>query len=128
MYQLRCDWSLDESRSDLVIAAGCGVDTTVSVRRRSGYRPPTCQATAPPPVVADEVELVAAHVVGNGEHVGDEARHGVGGDVGGPGAWRVTPLVGSDRPVAGVGQRGQLRPPGIRGLGETMEEDDEPAA
>jgi hypothetical protein len=46
MYQLRSPWSL--CRIAQAIAAGCGVESTVSALTRSGWRWATAQATAPP--------------------------------------------------------------------------------
>ena len=63
------------------------------------------------PVVADEVEPLDAEGVGEAEDVADEPLDAVLRHVGGSGARRVAPLVGSDGAVPGGGQSVELVPP-----------------
>jgi hypothetical protein len=75
------------------------------------------------PVVADEVEAVEPECVGHAQHVGQQLGRPVGLDLGRAGAGRVAPLIERARPVAGLGQGGDLGRPRQRGLGEAVQEE-----
>ena len=79
------------------------------------------------PVVADEDGPLGVGVVQEPDEVGGQRQGVVPVGVGGPGAGPVAPHVGDEDPVAGLGQREDLVPPGESELGETVAQDDQRA-
>ena len=77
------------------------------------------------PVVTDEVDPLDPELVGEAEHVVDEPLDAVLPHVGGAGARRVAPLVGSHGAVPGVSQGLELVPPRERRLRETVQQEHE---
>src|SRR5690606_25891516 len=79
------------------------------------------------PVVADDRGGLLAEGVDDGGVVGDMGEHAVGVGGGGCGGAPVAAYVDGDGPVSGGGQGGELVTPGVPGLGEAVDEEDEGA-
>jgi len=80
------------------------------------------QQTAP--VVANQVEGVHVHGIGQGQHVGQQMGGRVVGDFGGPGTAAVAAQVGGDGAVAGLAELPELVAPGPRCLWEPVQQQD----
>jgi len=78
--------------------------------------------------VADEVEPVHFHGVGQGQDVRDQVVQAVVGHRRGPGPGGVAALVGGNGAISRIAELAQLAPPGPGRLRKAVEEDDTAAA
>ena len=113
------------SRIDVPNGVGCGVETAVNVRRRSGCSTANTHADGTTPVVADEMARRRTERVDEPDRVADERQDPVVVDVRRPGALRVPTLIGRDDAVSRGRQHRDLRPPLVRRLGEPVQQQHE---